>query len=284
MHFKKASYWFDFSINGTFPLDTGGWDNVNIMLFQLQRRLLETAFNPTSFLKARKKFIFTFLNSILLYMKKLSNTVNHSSKLMLTYFFRAVFINLYFKTEHSNETFHLGFNSLSNVFSYRKHITSKSINHISVLYISNNNNKSVLTIFGKSRNIKTIAPSLPCQFIIIPPILWYSLNIPLGSFYYDPPTPYFKIFFWNTHPLLIQSSPLQLTQNSNNIPRNPLGDSLWRFPALPHFVSRSCISGFLNSLLRSLNNTLRKKLRKHFKTKLCKKKGSCLLLFVDTSN
>ena len=30
-------------------------------------------------------------------MKKLSNTVNHSNKLMLTYFFRVVFINLYFK-------------------------------------------------------------------------------------------------------------------------------------------------------------------------------------------
>ena len=30
-------------------------------------------------------------------MKKLSDTVNHSSKLMLTYFFRVVFINLYFK-------------------------------------------------------------------------------------------------------------------------------------------------------------------------------------------
>ena len=60
-------------------------------------------------------------------MKKLSNTVNHSNKLMLTYFFRAVFINLYFKTKHSNETFHLGFCSLLNVFSYRKHISSKII-------------------------------------------------------------------------------------------------------------------------------------------------------------
>ena len=59
-------------------------------------------------------------------MKKLSNTVNHSNKLMLTYFFRAVFINLYFKTKHSKEMFHLGFYSLSNVFSYRKYISSKS--------------------------------------------------------------------------------------------------------------------------------------------------------------
>ena len=142
MHFKKATF---NNKNGTFPLDTRGWDNVDIMLFQLQRRLLETVFNPTSFLKARKKFIFIFLYSILLHMKKLSNTVNHSNKLMLTYFFRAVFINLYFKTKHSNETFHLGFYSLSNVFSYRKRISSKS-------------NISVLTIFRKSRNMKIIAP------------------------------------------------------------------------------------------------------------------------------
>ena len=85
----------------------------------------------------RQKISFV-LYSILLYMKK--NTVNHSNKSMLTYFFRAVFINLYFKTKHSNETFHLGFYPLSNVFSYRKHISSKS-------------NASVLTIFSKSRNI-----------------------------------------------------------------------------------------------------------------------------------
>ena len=32
-------------------------------------------------------------------MKKFSNTINHSDKLMLTYFFRAVFIILYFKTK-----------------------------------------------------------------------------------------------------------------------------------------------------------------------------------------
>ena len=130
----------------TFPLDTGGWNNVDIMLFQRQRRLLETAFNAISFLKVRENFFLFFLYSILLYMKKLSNTVYHSNKSMLTYFFRAVFINLYFKAKHSNETFHLGFYSLSNVFSYRKHISSKS-------------NINVLTISSKGRNIKIIAPS-----------------------------------------------------------------------------------------------------------------------------
>ena len=127
----------------------------------------------------RQKISFV-LYSILLYMKK--NTVNHSNKSMLIYFFRAVFINLYFKTKHSNETFHLGFYPLSNVFSYRKHISSKS-------------NASVLTIFSKSRNIP------------LPLILWCSLNISWGSFYYDLWPLYFKIFFWNTHPLLIRSTP-----------------------------------------------------------------------------
>ena len=102
-------------------------------------------------ISARENFFLFFLYSILLYMKKLSNTVNHSNKLMLTYFFRAVFINLYFKTKHSNETFHLGFYSLSNVFSYRKHISSKS-------------NISVLTISGKSRNITIVALSLPFYY------------------------------------------------------------------------------------------------------------------------
>ena len=78
-----------------------------------------------------KNFLLFFLQTILLYLKKLSNTVNHSNKLMLTYFFCAVYINLYFKTKHSNETFHLGFYSLPNVFYHRKHISSKS--DISVL-------------------------------------------------------------------------------------------------------------------------------------------------------
>ena len=89
------------------------------------------------------------------------------------------------------ETLHVGFYSLSNVFPYRKHISSKS-------------NISILTICGTSRNIKIIAPSP--HFIItpppLPPILWYSLNslnTPWRSFYYDPPPPHFKIFSWNTH-------------------------------------------------------------------------------------
>ena len=88
-------------------------------------------------------------------MKKLRYKVNHSNKIMLTYLFRVVFINLYFKTNHLNKTFHLGFYSLSNVFSYRKHISSKS-------------NISVLTISGKSRNIKIIAPSAPILLSTLP--------------------------------------------------------------------------------------------------------------------
>ena len=90
-------------------------------------------------------------------MKKFSNAVNNSNKFMLTYFSRAVFKNLYFKTKHSNETFHLGFYSLSNVFSYRKHIKSQI-------------NISILTISGKIRDIKIIAPYPPT-------IVWYNLNI-----------------------------------------------------------------------------------------------------------
>ena len=92
-------------------------------------------------------------------MKKLRYTVNHSNKVILTYFFCAVFINLYFKTKHSNETFHLGFYSLLNVFSYRKHSSSKS-------------NISVLTISGKSRNIKIIAPFVPILLSTLP---FYSI-------------------------------------------------------------------------------------------------------------
>ena len=90
-------------MNGTFPMDTRDSNNVDIILFQRQIRLLETAFTATSFLKARESFFLFFFYSISLYMK-------------LTYFFCAVFINLYFKTKHSNETFHLGFYSFSNVF------------------------------------------------------------------------------------------------------------------------------------------------------------------------
>ena len=132
-------------------------------------------------------------------MKKLSNVVNHSNKLMLTYFFSAVFINLYFKTKHSNETFHLGFYSLSNDFSYRKHISSKC-------------NISVLTISGKSRNIKIIAP-FPLFYYQLPPTPTFY-----GIFSIFPEvillwTPHFKIFFWNNPPPChaYSSSPLQLS-------------------------------------------------------------------------
>ena len=117
---------------------------------QSRNSLLKTAFNATSFLKARENFFLFFLYSILLYMKKLSNTLNHSNKLMST-FFCAVFINIYFEIKHSNETFHLGLYSLLNVFSYRKHINSKS-------------NISLLTISRVSRNIKIIAPSPPFYY------------------------------------------------------------------------------------------------------------------------
>ena len=123
---------------------------------QSRNSLLKTAFNATSFLKARENFFLFFLYSILLSMKKLGNTVNYSNKLMklmLAYFFHAVSINLYFKTKHLNERFDLGFCSLSSVFSYRKHISSKR-------------NISVLTISGKSRNIKITAHSP--HFIIKP--------------------------------------------------------------------------------------------------------------------
>ena len=119
------------------------------------------------------------LYSILLYMKKLSNTVNHSSKLMLTYFFRAVFINLYIKTKYSNEMFHLGFYSLSNLFSYIKHIRSKS-------------NISALTISGKNRYIKIKAPSFP------PPIL---LSTP-------PPPPFYGIVSIFPEGHFIMTSPI----------------------------------------------------------------------------
>ena len=85
------------------------------------------------------------------------------------------------------------FYSLSNVFSYRKHISSKS-------------NISVLTISGKSRNIKIISPTSP--FYYEPSHFMgysqYSLRVILLLL------PHFKIFFRNTHPLLIRPS-LQLS-------------------------------------------------------------------------
>ena len=124
-------------------------------------------------------------------MGKLSNIVNHSNKLMLTYFFCAVFANLYFKTKHSNETFHLGFQFISNVFSYRKHISSKS-------------NISALTISGKSRNIKIHSPQS-----LLSTILWYISIFPEGHFIMT--LPHFKIFFRDTHPLFIRPLPLQIS-------------------------------------------------------------------------
>ena len=143
----------------------------NIIILLIQKEQIPTSELNNQWICKLKKSLNQrqiYMKKLLLYMKKLSNTVNHSNKLILTYFFRALFINLFFKTKHSNETFHLGFYSLSNVFSYIKHISSKS-------------NISVLTIFGTSRNTKIIAPSP--HFVINPPILWYSLNIPWGSFY-----------------------------------------------------------------------------------------------------
>ena len=111
---------------------------------------------------------------------------------MLTYLFRVVFVNLYFKTKHLNQTFHLGFYSLSNVFSYRKHISSKS-------------NISVLTISGKSRNIKIIAPFAPILLSTLP--FYGILSIfPDGHFIMTPPHPHFEIFFQNTH-LPVYSNP-----------------------------------------------------------------------------
>ena len=111
---------------------------------------------------------------------------------MLTYLFRAVFINLYFKTKHSSQTFHLGFFSLSKVFSYRKHISSKR-------------NIRLLTISGKSINIKIIAPPLTL-LSTTPSILWYSLNIPWVSFYYDLP-PILRYFSGTPTPLPAYSTP-----------------------------------------------------------------------------
>ena len=94
------------------------------------------------------------------------------------------------KKKHSNETFHLGFYSLSSVFSYRKHISSKS-------------NVSVLTISGKSKNIKIIDPhpillSTPPfygivsifpegHFIMTPLFLRYFSGTPTSAYLTPPP-------------------------------------------------------------------------------------------------
>ena len=95
------------------------------------------------------------------------------------------------RTNQTSKMFHLGTFPLSNIFSYRKHISSK-------------NNISVLTISSKSRNIKTIAPSPPFSGIVS--------TFPEGHFIMTPPPPptHFKIFFWITHPMLIRH-PLQLS-------------------------------------------------------------------------
>ena len=115
--------------------------------------------------------------------------MNHSNELMLIYFFCAVFINLYSKTKHSNETFHLEFYSLSNVFSYRKRISSKS-------------NKSVLTISGKSRNIKIMDPSL---LLLSPP--------------QPPPLPF---YYQRSHSMVYSQYSLSF-------------NLLWPLPILRHF-------------------------------------------------
>ena len=112
---------------------------------------------------------------------------------MLIYFFCAVFINLYSKTKHSNETFHLEFYSLSNVFSYRKRISSKS-------------NKSVLTISGKSRNIKIMDPSLlllsppqaPPPPILLSTLPFYGIFSIFSEFQFIMTPSHFKTFFRNT--------------------------------------------------------------------------------------
>ena len=135
-------------------------------------------------------------------MKKLRCTVNHSNKLMLTYFFRAVFINLYFKTKHSNETFHLGFYSLSNVFSYRKHISSKS-------------NISALTIPGKSRNIKILASSSPSILLSTLPFYGILSIFPDGHFIMTP-SPILRYFSGTPSPLLIRP-PIPPTIKHNRV-------------------------------------------------------------------
>ena len=138
----------------------------------------------------REIFLLFFLYSVLLYMRKLSNPGNHSNKLMLTYFFHAVFINVYFKTKHSNETFHLGFYPLSIVWSYRKHISSKS-------------NISVLTISSKSRNIKIIA--LSPYFIVNPsPPPFYGIVSIFTEGHFIVTLPFSDIFPRHSTPLLIR--------------------------------------------------------------------------------
>ena len=65
---------------------------------------------------------------------------------------------------------------------------------------------------GLKQKYKSHSPLPPFLLPTPPPILWHSLSIPWGSFYYDPPPLHFKIFFRNTHPRAysIPRSPLQL--------------------------------------------------------------------------
>ena len=74
--------------------------------------------------------------------------------------------------------------------------------------------KNVLTISGKSRNKKFIAPS-PTILLSIPPLhfmVWYNLNIPWGSFYYEP---HLRYFSGTPSPCLFDPPPpLQLSKKS----------------------------------------------------------------------
>ena len=63
-------------------------------------------------------------------------------------------------------------------------------------------NISVLTISGNSRNVKIIVPYPPFYYHPPPANLWYSLNIPWGSFYYDPAI--LRYFSWTPTSLLIR--------------------------------------------------------------------------------
>ena len=78
-------------------------------------------------------------------------------------------------------------------------------------------NISVLTISGNSRNVKIIVPSPPFYYHPPPANLWYSLNIPWGSFYYDPAI--LRYFSWTPTSLLIRP-PLQSSTEEYMFPRH----------------------------------------------------------------
>ena len=95
------------------------------------------------------------------------------------------------KQKNSNETLHLGFYLLLNVFSYRKHISSKS-------------NTSVLTIYGKSRKIKIIAPS-PTPPILLSTLPFHGILSIFPEGYFIMTLPPILIYFSGTPtPLLIR--------------------------------------------------------------------------------